>query len=134
MILGIGIDAVETARFASWRTYPRSRLQRIFSDAEIDYCLSSLTKSAQRFAARFAAREAFFKALDTAIPGHSLSLLAVCRHMQVTRTQRGAALIAVDWKQLLAQEKLSKIPTIASLISITHTKTTTTVIILLQKE
>lgn len=134
MILGIGIDAIETARFASWHTYPRVRLKRILADEEIDYCLSSTPKSAQRFAARFAAREAFFKALNTVIPDHTISLLQVCRYIKVTRISRGATTLTVNWEKLLAQEKLPTLPAITSLISITHTKSTTTVIVLLQQK
>ncbi len=134
MILGIGIDAVEIARFTSWHTYPRTRLKRIFSDEEIDYCLSSTSKSAQHFASRFAAREAFFKTLNTVIPDHTISLLQVCRYIKVTRLARGATALTVDWEKLLAQEKLSTLPAITSFISITHTKSTATVIVLLQQK
>ncbi|MDZ4124104.1 MAG: 4'-phosphopantetheinyl transferase superfamily protein [Hydrogenophaga sp.] len=134
MIVGIGIDSVETARFTPWKTYPRTRLQRIFSDEEINYCLANTTKSAQRFASRFAAREAFFKALATTIPGHTISLLAVCRHIKITRMPRGETTVTVDWKKLLAQEPLTPYAPFTCLISATHTKTTTTVIIMLQKK
>ncbi len=62
MIIGIGIDSVEIARFASWHTYSQKKLGRIFSTQEIEYCLSSQAKAAERFAGRFAAREALYKA------------------------------------------------------------------------
>ncbi|PKN03217.1 hypothetical protein CVU75_03350 [Candidatus Dependentiae bacterium HGW-Dependentiae-1] len=134
MIVGIGIDSVETARFTPWKTYPRTRLQRIFSDEEIDYCLANTAKSAQRFASRFAAREAFFKALATTIPDHTLSLLSVCRHIKITRMPRGAATVTVDWNKLLTQKTTTPLEPFACLISATHTKKTTTVIIMLQSK
>lgn len=55
MILGIGIDVTEVARFARAASRP-GLLARIFTAAERD-------ASVQRMAGRFAAKEAFAKAL-----------------------------------------------------------------------
>lgn len=63
MVLGIGIDSVDIARFEQWHTYSHKKLLRVFSPAEIAYSLENPTKSAERFAVRFAAKEALFKAL-----------------------------------------------------------------------
>ena len=60
MVKGIGIDSIEIARFRLWHTYSYRQLSRIFSSEEIDYCLSNIIKSSERFAVRFAAKEAFF--------------------------------------------------------------------------
>ena len=79
MILGIGVDTVEVNRFSEWHTYSKKKLLRIFSDEEIEYCLSNPNKSAERFAARFAAREAFFKALSYAYPSKNVPFLTLCK-------------------------------------------------------
>ena len=67
-MLNIGIDAAKTNRFKSWAKYPNSKLLRIFSQEEIDYCLSGAQinplNGAERFASRFAFKEATFKALN----------------------------------------------------------------------
>ena len=77
MIVGVGIDAVEIARFTHWHTKSDKQLRRIFSEQEIVYCRSILAKSAERFAARFAAREALLKALSCI--NQNLSLLQVSK-------------------------------------------------------
>lgn len=67
MIVGSGIDLVETARIA--RTIERHQdrfLGRVFLPAEIAYCKRK-RNSAESFAARFAAKEAAAKALGTGI-------------------------------------------------------------------
>lgn len=81
MIVGVGIDAVEIARFAHWQSKSDEQLKRIFSDEEIVYCLSVSKKSSERFAARFAAREALLKALSAILP--NLSLLQVSRACKI---------------------------------------------------
>lgn len=131
MIVGIGIDSIEIARFTSWPTYPRTRLRRIFSDEEINYCLQSKNASAERFALRFAAREAFFKALNTHLGATTPRLLTVCRHMRVEHVPTGGRSIQVDWPQLL-QKNISQKATPAVLCTFTHTKTVATAIIMLQ--
>lgn len=85
MILGIGIDSIEIARFAHWHTYSKKKLLRIFSDQEIDYCLSVPAKSAERFAARFAAREAFFKAYSLWQPNHKIPFLIFCKVAKIVK-------------------------------------------------
>ena len=100
MILGMGIDAVEIERFESWTRFNRKQLSRIFSEHEIDYCFSVPAKMAERLAARFAAKEAFFKALSTAVPGQALSLLTICRHVRVVRGINGAPVFQADWQSL----------------------------------
>lgn len=90
MILGIGVDSVEIARFAHWHTYSRKKLLRIFSDQEIDYCLSSVhAKSAERFAVRFAAREALFKAYSSWRPDHQIPFLTFCKAVTISKKANG---------------------------------------------
>jgi holo-[acyl-carrier protein] synthase len=65
MITGIGIDVVQNDRIRqSIERFGDRFLQRIYTEAEIEYC----KKSGQpeiHYAARFAAKEAAFKALGT---------------------------------------------------------------------
>jgi len=69
MIVGTGIDIVEVARLARLRDrFGERALRRIFTEAELTYCLGlALPASAASLAARFAAKEAFYKALGTGV-------------------------------------------------------------------
>ncbi|HPO56875.1 MAG TPA: holo-ACP synthase [Ignavibacteriaceae bacterium] len=64
MVLGIGVDIIEIARIKQSieRTGDRF-LKRVFTEKEIEYCVSKGNKY-QHFAARFAAKEAISKALS----------------------------------------------------------------------
>jgi len=64
MILGIGVDIIEISRIK--QSVERSGdkfLNRIFTEKELEYCLSKGNKY-QHLAARFAAKEAISKALS----------------------------------------------------------------------
>ena len=67
MIVGIGVDVVSIDRIRAFlgRTGERGR-SRLFTAAELEYCLGK-ADPAESFAARFAAKEAYFKAVRTAI-------------------------------------------------------------------
>jgi holo-[acyl-carrier protein] synthase len=66
-VLGIGVDIVEIARFASsMERSGQALLDRVFLPAEQAYC-SPQREPARCFAARFAAKEAVSKALGTGI-------------------------------------------------------------------
>jgi len=65
MIVGIGIDIVETARIRqSIERYGERFTGRIYTQREIHYCERFKLRE-ERYAARFAAKEAVFKALGT---------------------------------------------------------------------
>lgn len=93
MILGTGIDIVEINRFNTWHTYSQSKLKKIFSDAEIAYCLSSPLKSAERFAARFAAKEALYKAWVHAFK-EKVPFLTLCKNASIVHADLGFPIIA----------------------------------------
>jgi holo-[acyl-carrier protein] synthase len=66
-VLGIGVDVVETVRIeSSLERFGDRFLQRVFTEAEIEYC-TSMKFPARHFAARFAAKEAVSKAFGTGI-------------------------------------------------------------------
>ena len=65
MIKGIGIDLVEIDRFKkAIKRQGKKFLERVFTPAEINYCLNKRLPY-PHFAARFAAKEAFLKAIGT---------------------------------------------------------------------
>ena len=65
MILGVGIDIIEIDRIReSVDKYGDHFLKKIFTEVELEYCLSKNNKY-QHLAARFAAKEAVYKALAT---------------------------------------------------------------------
>ena len=65
MVFGIGIDIIEIDRVkSSIEKYGDHFLKKVYTETEIDYCLSKQNKY-QHLAARFAAKEAVFKALTT---------------------------------------------------------------------
>lgn len=118
MIVGIGIDSIEIARFAQWHTYSQKQLLRLFSHEEIAYCLSVTTKSAERFAVRFAAREALFKAYSAENPGHQIPFLKFCKAVTISK-KNGIPVVVIDPQIITASYTI--------LISLTHTATTATV-------
>jgi len=130
MISGIGVDTVDVCRFNQWCEYSYTRLSRIFSTQEIDYCLSSHALSAQRFAVRFAAREAFFKALSSAYPDHTVPFLTVCRKSRIIK-ENGRPIFIFDWSCIhqLLYDKI--FPTVH--VSLTHTQTSATVFVIIER-
>jgi holo-[acyl-carrier protein] synthase len=129
MIAGIGIDSIEIARFAHWHCWPHTQLQRIFSQHEIDYCLAIPACSAQRFAVRFAAREALYKALTQLHPKHTMPFLTLCRATTIETAAHHPTLHLNT--ALLQPYGLSKTEIMIHL-SLTHTKTIATAMIILE--
>ncbi len=65
MVFGIGIDIIEIDRVKnSVEKYGDHFLKKVYTQTELDYCLSKSNKY-QHLAARFAAKEAVFKAMTT---------------------------------------------------------------------
>lgn len=69
MIIGIGIDLIETARIAEKLGRSRGFKEKVFSPAEIAYC-ERMAEPMQHFAGRFAAKEALLKALGFGLTGY----------------------------------------------------------------
>ncbi len=69
MILGIGVDLVDVARFERTASrFGEAFVDRILTAAEIDAC-RRMRRPDEHHAARFAAREALLKALGTGLAG-----------------------------------------------------------------
>ncbi len=65
MIIGVGVDIVEIDRFKNLMDrWGEHFLKKIFTQREIDYCLSK-KNIYQHLAGRFAAKEAISKAIST---------------------------------------------------------------------
>ena len=65
-VAGIGTDLVEIARLHKSLARTKSFAEKVFTEAERDYC-GKRANSAEAFAARFAAKEAFLKAVGCGI-------------------------------------------------------------------
>jgi holo-[acyl-carrier protein] synthase len=67
-IVGTGIDITEVSRVAkAIDRFGERFLKRIYTPAEIAYCLAKKRGANQSFAARFAAKEAAMKAIGTGL-------------------------------------------------------------------
>ncbi len=128
MIIGIGIDAVDTARFADWYMLSEKKLLRIFSKQEIAYCLSNVLLSSQRFAVRFAAREAFFKAMSQANTSHNIPFLRVCSLISIQKKDNVPSLL-IDPFLMNALPKNTH-----TLLSLTHTQKTASAFVVLSAD
>lgn len=127
MIIGIGIDTVEVNRFCNWHTYSRKNLSRIFTHDEIEYCLRS--NSAQRFAVRFAAREAFFKALSSAYPQHTIPFFSVCRYSMIEKKE-GRPVFVFNWNCISELIGNNNVPRVH--VSFTHTAQQATALVIIE--
>ena len=101
IILGTGVDIVETARIqASMAKFGDRFLQRCFWPAEVAYC-QSMKFPALHFAARFAAKEAISKAFGTGI-GRQLGW----KDMEIRKRDSGEPFVVLHGKgQELAQRR-----------------------------
>ena len=80
MIISIGIDIVEVYRIAETLARTPRFIERVFTQAERDYCDAKGAAAAQSYAGRFAAKEVFLKALKTGWRGkitwHDIEILS----------------------------------------------------------
>ena len=129
MIIGIGIDSVEIERFAQWHIYSDKKLNRIFSPQEIEYCRSNILLSAQRFAVRFAAREALFKAISQACPGHTIPFLTLCRAVTISKNR--APILHINGELFTGYGIRKSLTHSQPLISLTHTQNIATAFVIL---
>lgn len=65
MIVSIGTDIIEVYRIRETIERTPRFLERVYTEAERQYCEAKGAAAAQSYAARFAAKEAFLKALKT---------------------------------------------------------------------
>ncbi len=95
MILGTGIDIVETKRISeTLERFGERFLNRIFHDAEVTYA-RTMKKTDLHLAARFAAKEAISKAFGTGI-GEQLGW----KDMEIRRRASGEPYVVMHGKGL----------------------------------
>ena len=79
----VGIDVEDIDRFEKWaKSRNAARLQRVYTEAELDYCFRK-KRPAQHLAARFCAKEAVVKALS------ALGLKTHYGKIEVVKNSRG---------------------------------------------
>src|SRR4030095_14810712 len=80
MIVSTGIDIVEVYRIAETMTRTPRFTERVFTEAEREYCDAKGAAASQSYAGRCAAKEAFLKALQTGWRGkitwHDIEILS----------------------------------------------------------
>jgi phosphopantetheine--protein transferase-like protein len=123
MIAGIGIDIVETDRFAHYDEL--QKLDRIFHPIEIEYCLQESSKSAERFAVRFAAKEALYKALTQALGTIPCPFLTLCKACHITKNG-SLPVLSIDWCAL-------KTTPYTTFVTLSHASKTAIAQVVLQK-
>lgn len=131
--IGVGIDLVEIHRCLEWSLYSDKLLRRLFSGAEIEYCRSAPSKSAQaaRFAARFAAKEAWYKALGSyGIP--TCSFVRMVSSVSIVSGQNRPPLLKIDWVRVRALTGAHfHIPSVS--LSMTHSATTAGAVVVISE-
>ncbi|RZK34496.1 MAG: holo-[acyl-carrier-protein] synthase [Hymenobacter sp.] len=123
MILGIGIDLIETARVAEKLGRSPGLRAKVFSPAEIAYC-ERMADPAQHFAGRFAAKEALLKALGFGLNGY----LDLC-DATVENNELGAPFFnfAGELKNIVAERGVARIH-----LSITHIQLAASAVVILE--
>jgi phosphopantetheine--protein transferase-like protein len=137
MILGVGIDLVNSKRMIRWTNLPQQQLLKIFSTDELSYCRQNNFFDLKRLASRFAAKEAFYKSLSASLvklekTEITFSLLFACKHVQVKMTTFDTPILSVDW--LAFEEKIGKkLPSINVDVSLTHDGDFSAAVVILSK-
>ena len=125
MICGIGIDLVENDRLAKIIAKWGSKfLQRVFSDAEINYC-EKHAQASINYGARFAAKESFLKAL-----GIGLGMGVKLKDIEVVHDRKGKPDLALCGE---AKTQIEKRNVVKVHLSLTHTRSYATAVVLLEK-
>lgn len=93
MVLGIGIDIIEIERIKhSIDKFGDSFLNKIYTQKELDYCLSKFNKY-QHLAVRFAAKEAIYKAIAS-----GWGKEATWKNIEITNEANGMPIVSFKGK------------------------------------
>jgi holo-[acyl-carrier protein] synthase len=127
MIKGIGIDLVEVERIRqSIKRQGRKFMERVFTPAEIKYCLKRKRFLYQHFAVRFASKEAFLKALGT---GWGAKNSPYWTEIEIQKLPDKPPRIILKGKAL---QHISKLKAKQIHLSLTHTSTYASAIVILE--
>ncbi len=123
MIIGLGIDIVDSDRILSWKGNP-GLISRFFADDEIIEAKKRGKGYLFSLAARFAAKEAFGKALGTGLKGIKL------RDIKVLNDASGKPVMKIEKTALKAYEKCGagKIH-----LSLTHEKSNAVAVVIIEE-
>lgn len=125
MIKGVGLDQVEVSRIKrSLERHGSKFLARLATDSELADAPSQPTRAAQYWAARFAAKEAFAKALGTGI-GSVVELNSV--GVKKLKSGKPELTFSASLKRELKKRGITH-----AHVSLTHTETTATAIVILE--
>lgn len=109
-LIGVGIDIEEVGRFRKLPFKKNSEFyQKIFTDREIEYCLSK-SDPAQSFAVRFCAKEAISKALSREF--------ARAKEIEILTDKKGAPWVKINGKKVTVKISLSHTTAYAAAIAI----------------
>lgn len=125
MVTGLGLDTIEVERVASKIARDGGFREMVFSRKEIDYC-ESKAKKYEHYAARFAAKEAFFKALGTGwLNGTAFN------EVEITNDAKGKPLLGLlgGTAHTLAAMNIKQVS-----VSLTHTKTMASAVVVIENE
>ena len=122
MVVGIGIDLIEIRRLKKAIENPLF-VERIFTQAERDYCDSRGRQNAASYAARFAAKEALMKALGTGLSGGG-----TWQDIEVLPDEKGQPLMQLSgyFGQLACEMQVSRV-----FVSLSHAQEFATAQVLL---
>jgi holo-[acyl-carrier protein] synthase len=120
MIVGLGTDLVEVARFRLAMQRRTKLAERLFSDAEREYAFRQ-KDPAKSLAARFGAKEAVMKAMGVGLWKFKF------RDVEVVRAKSGAPSVALHGR---AAEMAAERGIGGWQLSLTHTDTTAMAVVL----
>ncbi len=124
MIVGVGIDIIETERVAEKIAKENGFREHVFSASEITYCENNKNK-AEHYAARFAAKEALLKALGIGLSENYLLNEIEVRHDKLGKPDfffTGAT------KKYIKAKEISKIH-----LSLSHQKSIACATVIIEK-
>ena len=124
MIVGLGVDLVETKRIAEKILKDNGFKEKVFSGDEIAFC-ESMKEKAQHYAARFAAKEAFLKATGKGLKaGYELS------EIEVIHAEEGKPEIKLsgNFHQQALQQGWNKIH-----VSLTHVESMASAVVIIEQ-
>lgn len=121
-MLGIGVDSVDIARFRRILSDTPTLIERVLTDAEREYAMA-FNDPAPSLAVRFAAKEAVMKTLGVGLGAFEF------HDVEVSRAESGAPGLVITGRaaELAAEKGITE-----WMISLTHTETTATAMVVAQ--